>query len=91
MKNSESSSDSIEPSQVQPMAPKHTVGDSLLAVHHGLQRYVPRLYYILLHLLIPLCILLGMAFLFGWLLARSETDGEIETNDEALRATALAE
>ncbi|CAB9527461.1 Potassium channel subfamily K member [Seminavis robusta] len=52
-----------------------------------IQHRVPHLYYVTVQLILPLLILIGMAFFFGWLLARAEMKGEIEANDAALRNT----
>lgn len=45
----------------------------------------PRLYYFTTQLVLPLLILIGMAFLFGWGLATLESKGEIEANDDAFQ------
>lgn len=49
-----------------------------------LQIKVPRLFYITTELVIPLLVLIGMSFLFGFGLATLEKVGEIEANDEAV-------
>ncbi|CAB9503397.1 Potassium channel subfamily K member [Seminavis robusta] len=51
---------------------------------HKLQHRCPRLFYITTELVIPLLILIGMSFLFGWCLAKFEMVGEIEANDQSI-------
>lgn len=63
--------------------------EATLSLHEKLQRRVPRLYNLVLQLLVPLTIMVSMAFLFGGLLARAEKGLEIEQNDQALRDVAL--
>lgn len=46
----------------------------------------PRSYYFTTQLIVPLLILIGMAFLFGWALASLQSPGEIEANDAQLSA-----
>lgn len=46
----------------------------------------PRSYYFTTQLIVPLLILIGMAFLFGWALATLQSPGEIEANDAQLSA-----
>ncbi|CAB9517688.1 expressed unknown protein [Seminavis robusta] len=48
---------------------------------HGM----PHIYYISTHLVLPLMTLIGMAFLFGGILAKIEMKGEIESNDALSR------
>jgi hypothetical protein len=50
----------------------------------------PRLYYFTTQLILPLLILIGMAFLFGWGLALLESKGEIEANDDAFQGLLTA-
>ena len=49
-----------------------------------LKRRIPRMYYITTQLILPLLTLIGLSFLFGWMLARFEMVGEIEANDAAV-------
>jgi hypothetical protein len=44
----------------------------------------PRIYYSITQLIFPLLVLIGMAILFGWILARIEAPDEIKRNDKEL-------
>ncbi|CAB9530461.1 expressed unknown protein [Seminavis robusta] len=52
---------------------------------YNFKHRMPHLYYISTHLVLPLMTLIGMAFLFGGILAKIEMKGEIESNDAATR------
>jgi len=49
-------------------------------------RAFPRLYFLSTSVLLPLLFLIGLCFLFGHFLADLEKSGEINANDEAMRA-----
>ena len=63
--------------------------DASTSLHHTLQRRVPRLYYLVLQLFIPLTIMVSMAFFFGRLLALAEKDHEIAQNDGTILGVVL--
>lgn len=61
--------------------PEQPLGDDAIVKRVKLKDKIPRIYFFLAELLLPLFLLIGMAFLFGWGLAKFEMVGEIETND----------
>lgn len=48
------------------------------------QRF-PRVFYFLVELVLPLLLLIGLSFLFGWILASAESPGEVAANDDLIR------
>ena len=65
----------------------HKLGDEMtkrLPLFRLVASRFPRLYYFTIQLVVPLIVLLGMAFLFGTALASLESPGEINNNDDAL-------
>ncbi|CAB9522479.1 expressed unknown protein [Seminavis robusta] len=54
-----------------------------------LQDRIPRIYFVTFQLMIPLLLLIALAFLFGWLLAAAEMPAEIESNDAVIRQAFL--